>query len=105
RLVRRIRMHWPTTRVTFRDDSHYGRKEVVDGCEQNDVTYIFGLAPNKVLAEQVLPKLDECCVRRALAQAEKARDFTMTRYAAKSWSRARRVVARVEVTRKGADVR
>jgi hypothetical protein len=105
RLVRRIRMHWPTTRITFRGDSHYGRKEVMDWCERNDVTYIFGLAPNKVLTEQVFPKLDECCVRRALAQAEKVRDFTVTRYAAKSWSRARRVVARVEVTRKGADIR
>jgi hypothetical protein len=105
RLVRRIRTHWPTTRITFRGDSHYGRKEVMDWCERNDVTYIFGLAPNKVLAAQVFPKLDECCGRRALAQAEKVRDFAVTRYAAKSWSRARRVVARVEVTRKGADVR
>lgn len=105
RLVRRIRVHWPKTRITFRGDSHYGRKEVMDWCEQHDVTYIFGLAPNKVLGEQVFPKLDECCVRRALAQAEKVRDFAMTRYAAKSWSRARRVVARVEVTRKGADIR
>ena len=33
------------------------------------------------------------------------RDFTWTRYAAKSWSRKRRVVARIEVTRKGADTR
>jgi len=105
RLVRRIRMHWPKTRITFRGDGHYGREEVMDWCEQNGVTYIFGLAPNKVLAEQVFLKLDECCVRRALAQAEKVRDFTMTRHAAKSWSRARRVVARIEVTRKGADVR
>ena len=105
RLVRRIRLHWPVTQITFRGDSHYGRKEVMDWCEQHDVTYIFGLAPNKVLAEQVFPKLDECCVRRALAQAEKVRDFTWTRYAAKSWSVARRVVARIEVTRKGADAR
>jgi hypothetical protein len=105
RLVRRIRMHWPTTRITFRGDSHYGRKEVMDWCERNDVTYIFGLGSNKVLAEQMFPKLDECCVRRALAQAEKVRDFSWTRYAAKSWSRARRVVARIEVTRKGADIR
>src|SRR3981189_3064638 len=43
RLGRRIRMHWPTTRITFRGDSHYGRKEVMDWCERNDVTYIFGL--------------------------------------------------------------
>jgi len=98
-------MHWPTTRITFRGDSHYGRKEAMDWCEQNNITYLFGLAQNKVLAEQVFPKLDECCVRRALAQAEKVRDFAWTRYAAKSWSRARRVVARIEVTRKGADVR
>jgi len=103
--ARRSRMHWPATRITFRGDSHYGRKEVMDWCEQNDVTYILGLAPNKVLAEQVFPKLDECCARRALDQAEKVRDVTVTRYAARSWSRARRVVAGVEVTRKGADIR
>ncbi len=52
----------------------------------------------------MFPKLDECCARRALAQAEKVRDFTVTRYAAKSWSRAPRVVPCVEVTRKGADI-
>jgi hypothetical protein len=105
RLIRRIRRHWPTTAITIRGDSHYGRKEVMDWCEQNSVTYIFGFAPNKVLADLVFPKLDECCVRRSLAQAEKVRDFTWTRYAAKSWARARRVVARIEVTRKGSDVR
>ena len=27
RLVRRIRMHWPATIITFRGDSQYGRKE------------------------------------------------------------------------------
>ena len=105
RLVRRIRMHWPQTQITFRGDSHYGRKEAMEWCEQNGVRYIFGLAPNKVLAEQIFPRLDECCVRRAIGQLDKVRDFTTTRYAAKSWSRLRRVVARIEATRKGADVR
>ena len=105
RLVRRIRMHWPQTQITFRGDSHYGRKEAMEWCEQNGVRYIFGLAPNKVLAEQIFLRLDECCVRRAIGQLDKVRDFTTTRYAAKSWSRLRRVVARIEATRKGADVR
>src|ERR1700689_3215627 len=105
RLVRRIRMHWPETQITFRGDSHYGRKEAMEWCEQNGVRYIFGLAPNKVLAEQIFPRLDECCVRRAIGQLDKVRDFTTTRYAAKSWLRLRRVVARIEATRKGADVR
>jgi len=77
----------------------------MEWCEKTGINYIFGLGPNKVLAEQIFPKLDETCVRRAIGQMDKVRDFTVTRYAAKSWSRARRVVARIEVTRKGADVR
>jgi hypothetical protein len=105
RLVHRIRRHWPATRIILRGDSHYGRKEVMDWCEQNRVGYIFGLASNKLLAKQVFPTLDACCVRRAIAQANKVRGFAVTRYAAKSWSRARRVVARIEATTRGADVR
>jgi hypothetical protein len=105
RLVHRIRMHWPETKIIFRGDSHYGRKEAMEWCESNGVNYIFGLAPNRVLAEQIFPKLDETCVRRAIDRLDKARDFAIVRYAAKSWSRPRRVVARIEATRKGANVR
>jgi len=105
RLVRRIRMHWPATIITFRGDSHYGRKEAMDWCDDNGVKYIFGLGPNKILAKQIFAKLDNVCVRRAIGQPDKVRDFTTTRYAAKSWSRPRRVLARIEATKKGADVR
>src|SRR6476469_863859 len=35
RLVRRIRSHWPDTRLTIRGDSHYGRPEVMAWCEAN----------------------------------------------------------------------
>jgi hypothetical protein len=105
RLVHRIRMHWPRTRITFRGDSHHGRKEAMEWCDQNGIFHMFGLGPNKVLAEQIFPKLDAACVRRAIRRLDKVRAFARTRYAAKSWSRARRVVARIEVTQKGADVR
>src|SRR5262249_57077559 len=43
RLVRRICRHWPTTRTTLRGDSHYGRPEVMDFCEPNDIDFVFGL--------------------------------------------------------------
>jgi hypothetical protein len=105
RLVRRIRMHWPTTIITIRGDGHYGRQEAMDWCDDNGVKYIFGLGPNKTLAKQVFAKLDNVCVRRAIGQLDKVRGFATTRYAAKSWSRPRRVLARIEVTKKGADVR
>ena len=71
-----------------------GRKEAMDWCEQNGVATIFGFGPNAVLAEKIFPKVDEVCVRRAIAQANKVRGFATTRYAAKSWTRTRRVIAR-----------
>ena len=48
-LVRRIRRHWPRTRIVFRGDSHYGRPQAMAWCEENGVDYIFGLAGNSVL--------------------------------------------------------
>ncbi len=105
RLVRRIRQHWPATRITIRGDSHYGRREAMDWCEQNGVRYIFGLSTNAVLADQVFAKTDAVCVRRAVGNLDVVRDYVATRYAAKSWRHARRVVARIEATRKGLDVR
>lgn len=106
RLVRRIRLHWPETIITIRGDSHYGRKEAMDWCDNNGVKFIFGLGPNKILAKQVFAKLDDVNVRRAVGQLEKVRGFATTRYAAKSWSGPRRVLARIEATKgKGTDVR
>ena len=46
RLVRRIRRHWPATKITLRGDSHYGRSEVMDFCEQHGIDFIFGLSGN-----------------------------------------------------------
>ena len=105
RLVRCIRGHWPHTRITIRGDSHYGRREAMEWCEDNGIHYLFGLSTNTVLAAQVFTKTDEVCVRRAIANLDLVRDYTETRYAAKSWSHPRRVVARIEATRKGLDVR
>ena len=117
RLVRRIRRHWPRTRITIRGDSHgacpwagrwpdpRGRGEAMDWCEENDVEYVFGLSKNAILAAQIFTKTDEVCVRRAIGNLDVVRDYTETLYAAKSWSHPRRVVARIEATRKGLDTR
>src|SRR5271167_4180848 len=117
RLVRRIRLHWPNTRITIRGDGHGacpraglwpdpgGRREAMDWCEENGVDYIFGLSTNTVLAAQVFAKTDEVCVRRAIGELDVVRDYAETRYGAKSWLHPRRVVARIEATRKGLDVR
>jgi hypothetical protein len=105
RLVRRIRRHWPRTRITIRGDGHYGRREAMDWCETNGVEYVFGLSKNAILDAQVFIKADEVCVKRAIGNLDVVRDYTETLYAAKSWSHPRRVVARIEATRKGLDIR
>ena len=68
RLVRTIRTHWPTTRITIRGDGHYGRPEVMAYCEANGIDYIFGLPGNAVLRSLVETAADDVRVRRAEGQ-------------------------------------
>ena len=108
-LVRRIRRHWPRTRLTFRGDSHYGRTEAMAWCEDNGVDYIFGLAGNAVLhalADETADETaDDIKLRHAETGADKVRGFADFSYAAGSWDRQRRVVARLEATARGFDAR
>ena len=103
RLVRRIRRHWPQTRITIRGDGHYGREEAMTWCENYGIDYIFGLSGNVVLDRLVDAAADDIRVRRAVNQAEVLRGFAETRYAAKSWDKERRVVARIEASASHAD--
>jgi len=105
RLVRRIRSHWPDTRLTIRGDGHYGRPEVMAWCEANGLDYLFGLAGNAVLDRLVEPLADEARVRRALTQAPVVRRYGETQYGAKTWHCQRRVAARIEATPQGLDIR
>lgn len=105
RMVRRIRSHWPNTRLTIRGDGHYGRPEVMAWCEANGLDYIFGLAGNAVVDRLVEPVADDVRVRRAQTQAPVVRRYCETRYGARSWHCERRVAARIEATTQGLDIR
>ena len=105
RLVRRIRTHWPNTKLTIRGDGHYGRPEVMAWCEANGVDYILGLPGNAVLDRLVERAADDVRVRRAEAQATVVRRYTETQYGAKSWRCERRVAARIEASTRGLDIR
>lgn len=107
RLVRQIRCHWPTTRITIRGDGHYGRPEVMDWCEAGGVDYILGLPTNAVLrADPVIVTVaDACATKRAINQYPALRNYAETRYGAKSWACQRRVVARIEASALGMDIR
>jgi hypothetical protein len=81
------------------------RPEVMDFCDANGIDYVFGLACNDVLRRLVEPIADNVRVCRAEANAAAIRRYTETRYGAKSWHVDRRVVARIEATAQGLDIR
>ena len=77
-LVRRIRRHWPRTRLTFRGDSHYGRTEAMAWCEDNGVDYIFGLAGNPVLHRFAYDIADDLIRRRRRLPLDWAERYNTT---------------------------
>lgn len=105
RLVHHIRKRWPRTRILLRGDSHYARPEAMDWCEANGVDYVFGLAGSRPLSAKIEAAADAVRTRRAVEGCAVVRDYAETSHRAKSWSRERRAVARIEATTQGLDVR
>ena len=101
RIVAQVRERWPKTRIVLRADSGFCREELMGWCESNQVHYLFGLARNKRLSKIIGAQMQQArLLHRTTGKA--ARVFTGFAYIArKSWSRARRVVAKAEYLDKG----
>jgi len=104
-VIRRIQHNWPRVKITVRGDGHYGTPQVMDLLEDQGCGYIFGLPGNARLNKIGHPWCEDVAVRRARSRKDKVRRFFQTGYQAKSWSRERSVIARVEATLKGSDIR
>lgn len=104
-VIDRIRRIWPRVEILVRGDSHYGTPEVMDLLEARKCAYVFGLATNARLKEIAQPWSEDVATRRALSAKPKLRRFFQTAYRAKSWKRSRTVIARVEASALGSDVR
>ena len=103
-LVKRFREKWPGVDIVVRGDSAFCRHRMLDWCERNGVRYIVGLARNAVLEREVEVA---CEVARDGFEAtgRKSRLFTEFGYGARTWRRARRVIARIEHGPKGRNPR
>jgi Transposase DDE domain group 1 len=105
-VINRIRRHWPKVHILVRGDSHYGRDEAMQWCEETrGVDYVFGFAGNDVLHALTREAADAIAALRTLSGEDKLRGFKAFRYGAGSWDKERRFVARIEATSKGLDVR
>jgi hypothetical protein len=104
KIVEAIRQRGMQARIIVRADSGFCREEIMAWCEQQPgVYYCLGLAKNSVLLEQADRAMMDARARRCLSGGARVRVFTEFEYQTKSqtWSRARRVIAKAEVTAEG----
>jgi len=105
RIVGQLRRVWPEVEIVLRADSGFCREAILRWCEDHRVGYVFGLARNERLVNKLHKPMRQA--RRQWEQTGKAaRVFTEFRYRTrKSWSRARRVIAKAEYLEKGENPR
>jgi Transposase DDE domain group 1 len=105
RIVAQMRERWPGVRIVLRADSGFCREELMAWCEANQVDYAFGLARNRRLGRIVGAEMQQARVLHG-STGKAARVFTEFSYKTrKSWSCARRVVAKAECLDKGENPR
>jgi hypothetical protein len=103
-LVERFRQVWPNVQIILRADSGFCRWRMLRWCDRHGVDYIVGLAKNPVLKR---------LARRSMITARwtyrgtglKQRLFEDIHYAAETWDRPRRVIAKAEYTEQGQNPR
>jgi hypothetical protein len=95
-VTKRLRQHWPNTRIVWRGDSHYGRVEAMEWAENHRADYIFGLPGNAALDARVAETADNLRFHHAKSSQTKLRTYASFTYQAGSWDRPRKVVARLE---------
>jgi DDE family transposase len=98
RIVGRIRARWPHVRILLRADSGFAREALMGWCEANRVDFVFGLARNKRLVDEIYVELVQAEeeASRSGRPARRFKDFSWSTL--DSWSRRRRVVAKAEWT-------
>ena len=105
RIVAQIPARWPGTRILLRADSGFAREALMAWCEQNRIDFVFGLARNARLVEEIYVELANAGEesRRTGRPARRYKDF---RYSTlDSWSRRRRVIGKAEWTQGEANPR
>jgi len=104
RLIDRLRQAWPNVRIVVRGDSGFCRPRLLRRLERWGVDYVLGLQKNKRLLQH--SELAELALaERYQARGTKQRLYGEFAYAADSWDKPRRVIARLEHGPQGANPR
>ena len=96
RIVTQIRKAWPHTQIILRADSGFCREELMAWCEKHAVDYVFGFARNPRLRRKIAREMRQA-KQEQQRTGKPARVFGEFFYQTrKTWSQARRVVAKAE---------
>ena len=98
RIVAHIRTRRPRVKILLRADSGFAREALMGWCEANRVDFLFGLARNKRLVDEIYTELAQAedAAQRSGRPERRFKDFRYRTH--DSWSRKRRVVAKAEWT-------
>ena len=103
-VVARLRQARPDLAVHVRGDAGFGLPRMYKICEENNLTYTFGIGANKRLQALARPLFDQA-VAEYERSGEKQRLFTRFEYQAGSWGRPRTVIAKAECHAAGTNLR
>ena len=96
RVVAQIRQQWPQVEIWIRGDGGFCREELMAWCEENDLKFILGLSRNTRLQERIAAEMEESRQQCEATSAASRRFKSFEYRTLKSWSCARRVVAKAE---------
>lgn len=103
-LVKRLHAAFPKCCIELRADSGFALPEVYEGCERLKLPYSISLPKNEVLLRLAEPWMQDARAMHAEV-GEKVQLFGQFLYAAKTWSKQRRVVVKAEVMSQGENPR
>jgi hypothetical protein len=105
-LVRRLRARFAERSMALRADTAFCAPEVLDYAEYAGLAYAIGFGRNPRLLDRVMGLCEKAeLLWECNADGKRVRLYTSFSYQARSWSHSRRVVAKIERTRDGMNLR
>jgi len=108
RLVAALRTAWPDVLILVRGDTGLAVPELYEFCEAEGLLYAIGYSSNDVLKERIAAALSDLETYYAFYRHREPavqRFEVIEDYQADSWSRPRRIVAKIEINRHGVNRR
>jgi hypothetical protein len=104
-VVRSLRQAWPDVMILVRGDCGLGVPAMYEYCEENGLFYAFGYATNEVLKRRTDRLLTTVRLASQVWDESLQHFLVLEDYQAGSWSRPRRILAKIEANRMGTNRR